>query len=217
MLQFLFSLFALMVSRVKPDKTKRKDVFEEKVEHECIFCKETINPESLLKVAHENCVPQEFCINIHKPESVCSSCEEIVTGGWNCPKETCQAEKKKLHIPFFLRTKYKTFVHSCVAKVLRKTDGHLQVMLNQSFCPNRGAGCTASLRLWELQLEGRLSHFYPLEESTWQTEDERSQTEREWDNFEYWKSVWANTGDRGLKAPSTSTLSGSLTYSVDTE
>lgn len=74
--------------------------------------------------------------------------------------------------------------------------GEPHVMLDKSFCPGWGVGCTASLRLWILHKDGSMSHFYPLEEDTWRKDFDR-QSDRAcidypdvWTNWPQWQERW---------------------------
>ena len=165
----------------------KKPTFEEKSlkqQTTCTLCESTLTLSDLLK---HDC--QEWEIEVSFPIIKCKKCE--TEGHWF--HRTCPECKQRMTT--------ETIWKWCEAKILLWNNGEPHVMLDSSFCPCWGAGCTASIRLFVLHKDGTMSHFFPLENDTWQ-DDYNNQREsfsfkekiNPFKNLTKWQKRW----ERGI-------------------
>jgi hypothetical protein len=163
--------------RVKDAKLNDEKML--KVETQCSECSSQFTIGDSLK---HNC--REWIVEVSHPVIKCEECQFY--GHWL--DRTCAECKQRMHTV----TEWKT----CEAKILLWNQGSPHVMLDKSFCPSWGAGCTASLRLFLLHKDGTMSSFAPLEEKTWYEDFDRQsdgmcEYEEVWTNWSRWKELWS--------------------------
>lgn len=159
-----------------------KDVLDEKVSGKATSCNNCESKFTIAESCEHNC--KEWHIEVSYNVIKCKTCSTY--GHWL--GRTCVECKQRMTT----ETEWKY----CTAKILLWNNGEPHVMLDNSFCPGWGVGCTASLRLFVLHKGGSMSHFYPLEEDTWRKDYDNqrdlgsSEYEDIWCNWSKWQTLW---------------------------